>query len=116
GSTDNFVSGYKYFYFWEDYYGNKMEFAARVAGCGCESTLHIHIDSKDGEEIGSCLVGSGDGMAHAVVKKVTGRHALFFTVSTGYHSTEDKDDPNDWIANMFRGRVLFELKSFVFMK
>lgn len=116
GITENGVIGYKYFDFGEDYSGKTMEFAARVAGCGCESTLHIHIDSEDGEEIGSCPVGSGDGMAHAVVKKVTGRHALFFTVSTGYHSSADKDDPNDWIANMFRGRVLFELKSFMFMK
>ena len=116
GITENGVIGYKYFDFGEDYSSKTMEFAARVTGCGCESTLHIHIDSEDGEEIGSCPVGSGDGIAHAIVKKVTGRHALFFTVSAGYHSSENKDDPNDWIAGMFRGRVLFELKSFMFMK
>jgi hypothetical protein len=50
------------------------------------------------------------------VEKVTGRHALFFTVSTGYHNSADKEDPSDWIAGFFRGRMLFALKAFVFMK
>ncbi len=116
GITEGCVIGYKYFDFGEDYSSSTMEFAAAVNGCGCESVLHIRIDGEEGEEIGCCLVGACGGVARAVVKNVTGRHAVFFRVSTGYHSSPDGQGDSDWIAGFFAGRILFELKSFVFMK
>lgn len=116
GITEGCVIGYKYFDFGQDYSSKTMEFAAMVAGCGCESTLHIHIDSEEGEEIGSCVIGSGSGVVHTIVKNVTGRHAVFFRVSTGYHGNLDGGESSDWTAGFFAGRMLFELKSFVFMK
>ena len=116
GITEGCVIGYKYFDFGEDYSSSTMEFAAAVNGCGCESVLHIRIDGEEGEEIGCCPVGACGGVARAVVKNVTGRHAVFFRVSTGYHSSPDGQGDSDWIAGFFAGRILFELKSFVFMK
>lgn len=116
GITEGCVIGYKYFDFGEDYSSSTMEFAAAVNGCGCESVLHIRIDGEEGEEIGCCPVGACGGVARAVVKNVTGRHAVFFQVSTGYHSSPDGQGDSDWIAGFFAGRILFELKSFVFMK
>lgn len=47
------------------------------------------------------------GWFSAVTKIVTGRHALYFRVTTDYE---------DWMGDMFRDRNLFELKSFVFLK
>lgn len=116
GITEGCVIGYKYFDFGEDYSSRTMEFAAAVNGCGCESVLHIHIDGEEGEEIGSCPVGSCSGVVHAVVKNVAGRHSVFFRVSTGYHSSPGGQGESDWIAGFFAGRILFELRSFVFMK
>lgn len=116
GITEGCVIGYKYFDFGEDYSSSTMEFAAAVNGCGCESVLHIRIDGEEGEEIGCCPVGACGGVARAIVKNVTGRHAVFFRVSTGYHSSPDGQGDSDWIAGFFAGRILFELKSFVFMK
>lgn len=105
--TDGSVIGYKYYDFGEDYGSKTMEFSAKVRGMGCDCHMHIHIDSENGEEIGCCDIGHSDGVVHAIVKNVTGRHAVFFQVSTDYQG---------WMGDMFKGRNLFELESFVFMK
>lgn len=104
---DGCVIGYKYFDFGEDFGSRTMEFAAQIKGCGCDCRLHILLDGEDGEEIGSCRIGHDDGVISAVTKIVTGRHALYFRVTTEYEG---------WMGDMFRGRNLFELKSFVFLK
>lgn len=101
------VIGYKYFDFGEDYSSRTMEFAAKINGAGCDCHMHIHIDSEDGEEIGCLDIGHGDGVFSTVVKKVTGRHALYFVISTDYQG---------WMGAMFKDRALFELVEFVFMK
>ncbi|MGN0620790.1 MAG: family 43 glycosylhydrolase [Porcipelethomonas sp.] len=105
--TDNCVIGYKYFDFGEDFSSRTMEFAACVNGFGCDCCVHIHIDSENGEEIGSFAVGHDSGTVTAVVNKVTGRHAVYFRVTTDYEG---------WMGEFFKGRCLFELKSFVFVK
>ncbi|MGM9538052.1 MAG: family 43 glycosylhydrolase [Candidatus Onthomonas sp.] len=105
--TDGCIIGYKYFDFGADWSSKTMLFAARVRGCGCDCTLHIHIDGADGEEIGCCSIGPDDGMVHALVERVTGRRALFFQVTTDY---------SGWSAPYFQGRCLFELQSFLFQK
>ncbi|MBD5156642.1 MAG: family 43 glycosylhydrolase [Butyrivibrio sp.] len=107
GITDGTVIGYKYFDFGEDFSSKTMEFAAYVNGTGCDSRMKLLIDAEDGEEIGECVIGRDGGVAKAVVRNVTGRHALFFKVETDY---------TGWTSDMFAGRNLFEFKSFVFMK
>ena len=105
---DGAVMGYKYFEFGEDFGSKTMEFTADTVGLGCDCKLHILIDGEDGEEIGVCEIGKNGGNVSAVVKNVTGRHSVFFKVSTEY--------PDDWRKDYFANRCLFELKSFVFMK
>ena len=105
--TDGCVMGYKYYDFGEDFSSETMEFAANINGFGCDSILHILIDGENGTEIGSCKIGRDSGVVSTTVKNVTGRHAVFFKVTTEY---------SGWTAEFFKGRQLFELKSFVFMK
>ncbi|MBE6754131.1 MAG: xylan 1,4-beta-xylosidase [Ruminococcaceae bacterium] len=107
GITEDCVIGYKYYDFGEDYSSKTMEFSALVGGLGCDCTLHIHLDSEDGEELGSVKIGHDSGTVETVVKAVTGRHAIFFRVTTDY---------TGWMGDYFKGRPLFELKAFVFMK
>ncbi len=106
---DGSIIGYKYFDFGEDDSSKTMEFAAEIIGLGTDSTLHILIDGEDGEEIGTCTIGRDSGIVKTVVKNVTGRHSLFFKISTGYKDL-------GWMSGYFEGRTLFELKNFVFMK
>ncbi len=107
---DGAVIGYKYFDFGEDASSKTMEFAAKIRGCGCDATLHIFLDGEErgsGHEIGSVKIGSDSGVIHCIVEAVTGRHALYFTVTTEY---------GGWTGEYFAGRCLFELEEFVFMK
>ena len=71
-------------------------------GCDC----HMHIFADD-EEIGVCDIGQDGGIVKAVVKAVTGRRAVYFKISTDY---------SGWTSDYFKGRSLFELSEFVFMK
>ena len=107
GIKDGCIMGYKYYDFGEDYSSKTMEFAMQTIGCGCDCDVHILLDSEDGEEIGCVHVGLDGGVLKTVVKSVTGRHAVFFKVTTNY---------TGWQGSWFDGRVLFELKQFVFMK
>lgn len=107
--TEGCIIGYKYFDFGEDYSTKTMKFAAETIGRGCDSQIHILIDSyENGEKIGVLNVGRSGGTVTAVVRNVTGRHALYFKVTTDYG--------DDWIGQQLKGRQLFDLKSFVFMK
>jgi hypothetical protein len=108
GITSGCIIGYKYFDFGEDYSSTTMEFHAMVTGMGCSSKIHILIDNYEtGEEIGCCEVGTDNAAVSAVVKKVTGRHAVFFIIEDYY---------GGYFKDMFKGRQLFELTSFVFSK
>lgn len=105
GITEGSEIGYKYFDFGDDNSSRTMEFVARVNGFGCNCGLHILIDGL--EEIGVCEVGPDDGIVRTVVKNTTGRHALYFRVTTDY---------SGWTGEFFKNRCLFELKDFVFIK
>lgn len=107
GIKDGCVMGYKYYDFGQDYSSKTMEFALHANGCGCDCDVHILLDSEDGEEIGCVHVGLDGGVLKTIVKAVTGRHAVFFKVTTNY---------TGWQGSWFDGRQLFELKQFVFMK
>lgn len=101
---DGDVIGYKYYDFGSDFSSRTMEFAAKVNGTG--TNCHMHIFADD-EEIGVCDIGQDSGVVKAVVKAVTGRHAVYFKISTDY---------SGWTGEYFKGRSLFELIEFVFMK
>ncbi len=105
--TDGCVIGYKYYDFGDDFGSKTMEFNAKINGMGCDCHLNILIDGEDGEEIGVCDIGHDGGCICTVTKCVTGRHSLFFKVTTDY---------SGWTADYFRSRCLFELESFVFVK
>ena len=69
--------------------------------------VHVRLDAEDGEEIGCFHVGRGAECIKTRVKAVTGRHALYFAVTTHYAG---------WTGDFFAGRCLMEFKKFVFMK
>ncbi|SEF69894.1 Glycosyl hydrolases family 43 [Eubacterium ruminantium] len=116
--TDETVIGYRYFDFGDDFGSKTMEFAAKVRGMGTDCRMNIYIDGVDtadrlesvstiGKKIGSVQIGRDDSIVSAVIEAVTGRHAVYFTIETDY---------TGWTGDFFKGRSLFELESFVFMK
>ncbi|BCN30101.1 family 43 glycosylhydrolase [Anaeromicropila herbilytica] len=106
--TSGCIIGYKYFDFGEDYSSKTMKFNTVVRGTGCKSRIRILIDDYEhGEEIGYCDVEAEDGVYSSVVTNVTGRHAVYFVI---------EDRFGGWFTDMFKGRHLFELESFVFIK
>lgn len=108
GITDGCVIGYKYFDFGDDFTSRTMTFSATINGMGSRGNIRIRIDDDtDGEEIGCCEFGPDDGIVSATVKCVTGLHSVFLIVEDGF---------GGGFVDMFSGRHLFELKSFVFMK
>jgi hypothetical protein len=102
------ILGYKYFDFGNDYSSKTMLFFAEVIGMGSISQIKILIDDyENGEEIGVCDIGTHDGVYKAVVKNVTGRHAVFFLIDHSY---------GGWFVHSFKEKTLFDLISFVFVK
>lgn len=105
---DRNVIGYKYFDFGEDHSSKTYELALKTLGCGMRCRLRILVDDyENGEEIGTVMVGPGDGITRATVKALTGRHSIFLIPEI---TTEG------WMKDFFRDRKLFELCSFVFLK
>ncbi len=105
--TENCVIGYKYFDFGEDYGSKTMLFTAWPEGRGCDSAIEIYLDDTASEPIGTCPVGRDGGVVSTVIPCITGRHALYFKVTTNY---------SDWAKYWLNGRELFDLRKFVFMK
>jgi hypothetical protein len=106
--TNGSIIGYKYFDFGKDYSNTTMKFCVTVRGNGCKAKIRILLDDyENGEEIGSCEIGTDDGVYSTVVKNVTDRHAVYFVI---------EDCFGGWFVDMFKGRHLFEMESFVFMK
>lgn len=106
--TNGSIIGYKYFDFGEDYVSKTMNFNVNICGMGCKAKLRILIDNyENGEEIGSIDIGSDSGVFATAVKNITGRHAVYFVVQESF---------GGYFTDMFKGRHLFELVSFVFSK
>lgn len=77
-----------------------MKFSAKIRGCGNNGTMKILIDDYDiGEEIGTCDIGPDNGMIHAVVASVTGRHYVYFMFDDGY---------SGYFKEFFTGRPICE--------
>ncbi len=108
GITTGSIIGYRYFDFGEDFSSKTMEFSANILGMGCVSKIHIIIDDYEaGQEIGCIDVGPDDGTIHGIVKNVVGRHSIYFKI---------EDNFGGYFTDLFQGRHLFELISFVFRK
>jgi hypothetical protein len=106
--TSGCIIGFKYYDFGDDFSSKTMEFNMDIKGMGCNGKIRILIDSyENGEEIGVCEFGADDGVISTRVKAVIGRHAVFFVV---------EDSFGGWFTDMFKGRQLLEMKSFVFCK
>lgn len=101
---DGDVIGYKYFDFGEDYSNTSICFTANIRGMGADCHMHIYADD---EEMGVLDISHSDGEYSTYLKSITGRHAVYFRITTDY---------NGWTADHFKNRTLFELVSFVFMK
>ena len=102
------VMGYKYFDFGHDESDNTMLFCAKVRGQGSNCKLDIIADDPDsGELLGTMDIGLSDGIYKHRIKKLTGRHAVFFRA---YHTVEG------WMKSAFDAKLLFEFEEFVFMK
>ncbi len=108
GIRNGAVIGFKYFDFGQDYSSTTMEFSVNVLGTGCSSVIRILIDDDHkGEEIGCCPIGFYDGEYKVRVKKVNGRHAVYFRIEYEY---------SGWFKDAFNERNLFDMTSFVFKK
>lgn len=112
--TDGCTIGYKYFDFGEDFSSETMLIKFKIRGMGTKSKIVIYSDGCEGcescgngYEIGVCEVGTGDGVYTARVKKLCGRHSVFFRA---FHGVEG------WTSQYFDGKPLFELESFAFVK
>ena len=105
--TDGCVMGWKYFDFGEDYSSKTMQVRMKIRGMGSNGRVRILLDSEDGEEIGCIKFGECDSVIGGRVKAVTGRHALYLVVESGYEG---------WFANEMKGRQLLALEEFVFIK
>ena len=102
------VVGYKYFDFGMDYGTKLMTLALKMRGRGSETTVNVHIDSEDGEIIGTGVTGMGDGVCKIECKAVTGRHAVYFTFDT-------KVQDDEWRRSL-KNHELLDIVSFCFMK
>ncbi|BCJ94638.1 arabinoxylan arabinofuranohydrolase [Anaerocolumna cellulosilytica] len=106
--TNGCIIGYKHFDFGDDFSSKSMDFNIFIHGTGCKSKLHILIDDYEtGEEIGTIEIGSDDGVYNTSVKNVTGIHALYFIIQDSFEG---------FFTDLFKGRQLFEIHSFVFTK
>ena len=105
--TDGCVMGWKYFDFGEDFASKTMQIRLKLRGTGSRGRVHVRLDSKDGEELGTVDFAEDSGTAGARIKAATGRHAVFLVAESGYEG---------WFAGEMKGRQLFMLDGFVIMK
>lgn len=105
--TDGCVMGWKYFDFGDDNSSKTMGIRIKVKGMGTHGKIRILADGEDGEEIGSVAFGTDDAVLSAKVKSLTGRHSIYLIA---------EDEYEGWAADSMKGRQLFTLEEFVFIK
>ncbi len=106
--TDGCIIGFKYFDFGDDFSNTTIKFFANTIGMGAKAKMHIIIDDyENGEEIGVCEIGTDGGCVCADLKCISGVHSVFFRIEAAFGGC---------FKDMFNGRALFELQSFVFTK
>ncbi len=106
--TDGCVMGWKYFDFGEDDTGEELQFILKMIPRGCHGTIRVFLDSVSKEhEIGNAAFQRDSTIVRSRVCPVTGRHAVYLTVESGY---------SGWAKDYFDNRQLLDLVSFVFCK
>lgn len=105
--TDGCVMGWKYFNFGEDLSSKTMQVRLKVRGCGSRGRIRILLDGEKGEELGTVEFSEDSGVIGGRIKAASGRHSVFLVAESGYEG---------WFADSMKGRQLFMLDSFVFMK
>ncbi len=106
--TDGCVVGYKYFDFGTDNSSKTMKLLLHTSGRGSEAAADVMLDDpENGIFLGSCEVGTDDGIYSAVLKKAEGRHAVYFVI---------RQKVSGSFTWAFEGRHLFDLNEFVFLK
>lgn len=105
--TDGCVMGWKYFDFGGDFSSKTMQIRLKVRGCGSKGRIRVLLDGEDGEELGTVDFGEDGGVIGGRIKAASGRHSVFLIAESGYEG---------WFADSMKGRQLFMLDSFVFMK
>lgn len=105
--TDGCVMGWKYFNFGEDLSSKTMQVRLKVRGCGSRGRIRILLDGENGEELGTVEFSEDSGVIGGRIKAASGRHSVFLVAESGYEG---------WFADSMKGRQLFMLDSFVFMK
>lgn len=105
--TDGCVMGWKYFDFGEDLSSKTMQVRLKVRGCGSRGRIRILLDGENGEELGTVEFSEDSGVIGGRIKAASGRHSVFLVAESGYEG---------WFADSMKGRQLFMLDSFVFMK
>ena len=103
--TDGSVMGWKYFDFGNDY--DPYSLMLKIRGMGCRGNISVHLDSDENEKIGEVQFDENGGVISAKLPAIKGRHALYLKANAGYEG---------WAADMFKGRRLFELEEFVFVR
>ena len=105
--TDGCVMGWKYFDFGEDFSSKTMQVRLKVRGCGSRGRIRILLDGENGEDLGTVEFSEDGGVIGGRIKAASGRHSVFLVAESGYEG---------WFADSMKGRQLFMLDSFVFMK
>ena len=84
-----------------------MQVRLKVRGCGSRGRIRILLDGENGEELGTVEFSEDGGVIGGRIKAASGRHSVFLVAESGYEG---------WFADSMKGRQLFMLDSFVFMK
>lgn len=103
--TDGAVMGWKYYDFGND--DDPYSIKLKLRGTGCKGCVQIFLDSDEGEPIGEAFFTENGGIISAELPAIKGRHALYMKAKSLYEG---------WAADMFKGRHLFELEEFVFVR
>ena len=103
--TDGCVMGWKYYDFGSD--TDPFSVKLKVRGMGCRGTISVHLDSDENEPVGTVEFTENGGVISAGLTGITGRHAVYLRANAGYEG---------WAADYFKGRTLFELEKFVFVR
>lgn len=103
--TDGCVMGWKYFDFGDD--PDPFSIKLKLRGEGCKGTVTVHLDDPESEPVGTATFSENGGVISAELPALTGRHAVYLKANGGY---------SGWSADMFKGRRLFELEEFVFVR
>lgn len=105
GITDGAVMGWKYYDFGGD--SDPWSLKIKIRGTGCRGTISVYLDSDEGEPAGEASFTENGGIISVKLPEIKGRHAVYLKAKSGYEG---------WAAEMFKGRMLFDLEEFVFVR